>query len=163
MRRSSSTTAARPSLRDGSTGFSKYMGAQDVLMLDGNMKMWRKGRKPVTKDAAGDHAGRVRRCAGGVDLRFDRLREVPSRQSGFRSGRRQIGRRVYRQEGGDEAEGTYPRLDPPGLCGSLERGRHAEVEGRPGEGLFRSRGHARTRTWSSIAKQVCARESSSWP
>jgi thiosulfate/3-mercaptopyruvate sulfurtransferase len=29
----------------------EYMGAQDVLMLDGNMKMWRKGRKPVTKDA----------------------------------------------------------------------------------------------------------------
>jgi len=30
----------------------KYMGAKDVRMLDGNMKMWRKGRKPVTKDAA---------------------------------------------------------------------------------------------------------------
>lgn len=29
----------------------EYMGAQDVLMLDGNMKMWRKGRKSVTKDA----------------------------------------------------------------------------------------------------------------
>ena len=29
----------------------KYMGAKDVRMLDGNMKMWRKGRKPVTKDA----------------------------------------------------------------------------------------------------------------
>ena len=29
----------------------KYMGAGDVRMLDGNMKMWRKGRKPVTKDA----------------------------------------------------------------------------------------------------------------
>jgi thiosulfate/3-mercaptopyruvate sulfurtransferase len=29
----------------------EYMGAKDVRMLDGNMKMWRKGRKPVTKDA----------------------------------------------------------------------------------------------------------------
>lgn len=29
----------------------KYMGAQDVRILDGHMKMWRKGRKPVTKDA----------------------------------------------------------------------------------------------------------------
>ena len=29
----------------------EYMGAQDVHMLDGGMKMWRKGRKPVTKDA----------------------------------------------------------------------------------------------------------------
>lgn len=28
----------------------KYMGAQDVNILDGHMKMWRKGRKPVTKD-----------------------------------------------------------------------------------------------------------------
>ncbi len=28
----------------------KYMGAEDVRLLDGNMKMWRKGRKSVTKD-----------------------------------------------------------------------------------------------------------------
>jgi thiosulfate/3-mercaptopyruvate sulfurtransferase len=28
----------------------KYMGAKDVRILDGHMKMWRKGRKPVTKD-----------------------------------------------------------------------------------------------------------------
>ena len=28
----------------------KYMGAQDVRILDGHMKMWRKGRKPVTKE-----------------------------------------------------------------------------------------------------------------
>jgi thiosulfate/3-mercaptopyruvate sulfurtransferase len=28
----------------------KYMGAEDVRILDGHMKMWRKGRKPVTKD-----------------------------------------------------------------------------------------------------------------
>ena len=29
----------------------KYMGAKDVRVLDGHMKMWRKGRQPVTKDA----------------------------------------------------------------------------------------------------------------
>ena len=28
----------------------KYMGCSDVRILDGHMKMWRKGRKPVTKD-----------------------------------------------------------------------------------------------------------------
>ena len=28
----------------------KYMGANDVRILDGHMKLWRKGRKPVTKD-----------------------------------------------------------------------------------------------------------------
>ena len=28
----------------------KYMGCSDVRVLDGHMKMWRKGRKPVTKD-----------------------------------------------------------------------------------------------------------------
>ncbi len=28
----------------------KYMGCTDVRILDGHMKMWRKGRKPVTKD-----------------------------------------------------------------------------------------------------------------
>jgi thiosulfate/3-mercaptopyruvate sulfurtransferase len=28
----------------------KYMGVSDVRVLDGHMKMWRKGRKPVTKD-----------------------------------------------------------------------------------------------------------------
>jgi thiosulfate/3-mercaptopyruvate sulfurtransferase len=28
----------------------KYMGAKDVRILDGHMKLWRKGRKPVTKD-----------------------------------------------------------------------------------------------------------------
>ena len=27
----------------------KYMGCKDVRILDGHMKMWRKGRKPVTK------------------------------------------------------------------------------------------------------------------
>lgn len=27
----------------------KYMGCKDVRVLDGHMKMWRKGRKPVTK------------------------------------------------------------------------------------------------------------------
>ncbi|MBN2185253.1 MAG: sulfurtransferase [Candidatus Krumholzibacteriota bacterium] len=29
----------------------KYMGCKDVRILDGHMKMWRKGRKPVTKKA----------------------------------------------------------------------------------------------------------------
>jgi thiosulfate/3-mercaptopyruvate sulfurtransferase len=28
----------------------EYLGADDVRILDGHMKMWRKGRKPVTKD-----------------------------------------------------------------------------------------------------------------
>lgn len=28
----------------------KYMGAKDVRILDGHMKIWRKGRKPVTND-----------------------------------------------------------------------------------------------------------------
>jgi thiosulfate/3-mercaptopyruvate sulfurtransferase len=28
----------------------EYMGAKDVRILDGHMKLWRKGRKPVTKD-----------------------------------------------------------------------------------------------------------------
>lgn len=29
----------------------KYLGVKDVKVLDGHMKMWRKGRKPVTKKA----------------------------------------------------------------------------------------------------------------